>query len=249
MFFQEDHLISIAGRGTFTVAFQLTAKIGSADFKVRLEVVLDLTSSAFSDCMRIYSSCFPQRQRRPTSSVIAMLRSGKSLLVAGFVREEVAVMCLLFATADTHFMLCDYLAVSPPYQGQGIGSQFLQQVFCLPQLQKCRHILIEAEDLAGANRSAALRRISFYRDLGAREALAIGYDIPPLQGEFWPATPVRILVLSRPGTFGPADGSQIDGAQLRKGLKSIFCDLYGMDRDDEAVQAMLRRIPPDVILV
>jgi GNAT superfamily N-acetyltransferase len=119
--------------------------------------------------------------------VIEMLRNDKNYyLFISIHNESVIGISLMYTFTYLKIGLLDYIAVTPDYQGKGIGKMLFK--FSLHKLEKLvsnvNGLLIEVqrENLSNSLEDIARKnRIRFYMGLGAKIVVGVDYLLPSLQ--------------------------------------------------------------------
>ena len=112
---------------------------------------------------RLYRGTFPASERKPFSIIVNMYRAGKTDL---WCMERAGKLAGFAATINgPELILLDYLAVSPEFRGQGLGTAVMKQL-----LEKYAGfgLFVEIESIFEDAPDLAIRekRRDFYRNCG-----------------------------------------------------------------------------------
>jgi GNAT superfamily N-acetyltransferase len=195
---------------------------------------------AFCDLVKLYEQSFPESERKPVAALRSMLATeGYHFLVA---KEHGCLtgFMIVRALGDSAALL-EYLAVAPAQRGRGLGSRILlaaAEAITPPPLTLL--VEVESDRKDAPDRAERTRRKRFYRSLGARELVNLGWIMPPVAAEPPPA--MEMLAFATDATFIPKD-------QLRQWLTNIYVHVYGQSPDDPRLEAMLSDLPDEVTLL
>lgn len=111
---------------------------------------------------------FPESELKPLDVVEKLYREGNYEPVCFYEDGKLMAYALQVILKNGKSVLLDYLAVTPEYRDRGIGSKVLR---ALQEYYrgKADFIMIESEHpLEAPDKTAALRRLEFYKRAGAR---------------------------------------------------------------------------------
>ena len=135
---------------------------------------------------RYLLSDFPFNEVKPFTFIRRSMEKNRYRVYAAFTGRLSGYAFLATSQKDGAVIgLLDYYAICADQRGQGLGSQFLQELF--RQLDGFSCILIEAdsvtEDLTAAEKEKRRRRIRFYQKCGVKKTgvktvlYGVDYDI------------------------------------------------------------------------
>jgi ribosomal protein S18 acetylase RimI-like enzyme len=202
------------------------------------EHALDATS--LGRLYAIYLDSFPPAERAPFEGLVEEIESGRYRLLT--VREGGTLrgfaLSMSLSGLDVHLLA--YLAVERPYRNRGLGARLLQTLIdSLGSQGNVSGLLIEvdpeeAED--GRDVSMALRRIQFYKRLGAHiVGGAPGYRVPNLAGEGSLAMQLMWLPIRSPE-------QKLEGEKLGRCVAALLVQGYGLQETDPLVQNVLQSL-------
>ena len=194
----------------------------------------ELGQRVFKSAVEIYEASFPKNERQPTNVIVERILSRKEILYLGRVKGEVVLAALVFPLEGTDFLLLDYVAVKKQHRGRGIGRQFLS--FLLDLLKhSSKRFVFELEDPAlGRNKSQRRRRISLYREFGAKQLAGVSYILPKLSG----SRTTKMVMMIMPCR----EETTLSGELVRTLLTTIYRDVYNLDSGDPLVKSTLSTV-------
>jgi GNAT superfamily N-acetyltransferase len=202
--------------------------------------VSDANGESFRQALTIYRQSFPDNERHRDMVIAERVDAGFYQLWIGEDTAGVAMFALLHELTETGFFLLDYIALRRDARGGGAGS-----LFCSHLIERIfaggKRLLLEVEDPEfGDNHGERVRRLNFYRKLGACELLGVPYKMPPLAG----GAPTEMLLL-----LAPVDGtSSLAGALVRGLIVQIYEELYQRDARDELLLSILHEVPETILV-
>ncbi len=144
-------------------------------------IQIQTTDSLFDQALLLYNQSFPACERQSESLIIERIATEIHQLIAAIKDNELAAMSICRTISNSSFVLLDYLAVSPQFRGQSVGSQLLKNL--TKKLTYENHLILEVEDPRyGKNREERIKRIQFYLKNGAVILNGVNYLLPPLDG-------------------------------------------------------------------
>jgi GNAT superfamily N-acetyltransferase len=173
----------------------------------------------------IYEEGIPASERKPLA---VLLSDPAARITVARMGDELVGFALvhLGKSAD----LLEYIAVRAGLRGAGVGARLYQAA----RGDRGREVplLIEVDSARGASpdRAIRLRRIDFYRRLGARQVVGLSYVLP-LPSPTGPPT-MDLMVDSWPD-------AAVQRVTLRSWLQELYSEVYGQPRDDSRILAML----------
>lgn len=158
----------------------------------------------------LYETAFPPPERVLVSEILSLLRdksqglAQSQHLLAALEPPGQFVGMAWYELWPKDVALLGYIAVTPEKREQGIGTQFYQEIVKRISLQALfLELEMPEEATSERQRQIALRRIQFYRRLGALRLMGIRY----LQtvGPHQPLTPMHLMV----HLFQPIDAQAV----------------------------------------
>lgn len=176
---------------------------------------------------RLYQSEFPAWEQEPLDAIRERLLAGRYSLT-GVKNTEGQLMgfYLLDQPNDPDYSILTFMAVTPEYRNQGLGSEICRHAFTHYTKREHHWLLIEAEE----------RQSLFYGRLGA-QCLELEYHIPHFS-DAESSTPMHLMVLMKPTT-----PNEMDGDFLRRIIEHIFIEGYRVTREDDCLIRQLELIP------
>lgn len=192
------------------------------------------------ELVRIYESSFPEEERAGTDDLVLGIATNRICYVAELHGALVGFAVLVeLAGAGCHFL--EYTAVDRGLRGHGIGSVLLRH---LRRDLAATHpdsagVIFEVEDpgeTTGEEADVRRRRIQFYvRNEASVVGCAGAYRAPNLAG----AGTVPFLLMWLPLPAGPAT---VSGRALRRCVRAILTESYGLAQDAPLVEEVLRSL-------
>lgn len=121
------------------------------------------------------SEAFPPQERKPLTDILSLMAEGKYMPLGLFRQQRLIGYAAVWSEPDGGCALIDYLGVSAPLRGQGLGGDILRRLIArYPD----RRIITEAELPAdsddGDENRLRRRRIAFYTRNGFAPAYEMG---------------------------------------------------------------------------
>lgn len=188
----------------------------------------------FDRFIEIYTSSIEQREQKSRADIIDLLqRPDYSLL---FAKEDGIVVgfSLWYLSRENNIALLEYLATDNSKRNSGIGASLVRAGIAAAT---GRHVLIEVDSEREETEDQALRlrRKQFYARLGARQLGGLDYQLP-LASE----TPLPVMDLM---IQSKKENLIINRPQLQLWLEDIYFNVYGQERTDPRIAAMMERMP------
>lgn len=187
-----------------------------------------LEDSLLLPWLDLYESAFPQNERLPVSAVLSILlqkqrgeKNPAHCLAALDSSGRLLGIAIYFHKSNAPVLVLWYLAVMPDLRSAGIGSRIYRYIEQRARAD-CKAIVFDVEIPERANdeaeRSQRERRISFYRQLGARMLGGVYYAICANPG--YEPVPMHLMVhplhpLGAPEAFDLAN-RVVDGDVLSR---------------------------------
>jgi GNAT superfamily N-acetyltransferase len=185
-----------------------------------------IDDSAFKKTIQIYIDSFPENQRLPIDVLTQRTEENTHQILGGFLNNQVVLMSILHLLKDTDFIVLTYLATEKNFRAQGIGKQFFNYILNWVNKEH-KYLILEVEDPdfgEEEDRDKKIKRIEFYRKMGAVEMQNVNYMLPPLSGNI--PTEMKLLLIPKyPHNF-------LDGDLVKKLIKQIYKEVYSRNEDD-----------------
>lgn len=175
--------------------------------------ITDLNDPLLLPWLDLYEKAFPPNERILVSGHLRVLKAraagmptDEHILAALDEGGELVGMARVMIRANEVAYLW-YIAILPSRRGQGLGAAFYREIIRRAEGANCPALIFEVEIPERAidqmHRQTALRRIGFYRRLGAKVLGGIHYlqSVGPHQ----PPTPMHIMA----HTFRPMDAKEV----------------------------------------
>lgn len=205
---------------------------------------LDITNKAqFDDFYAIYCVSFPLSEQKPYEELLRMGRLPSYTIFTVRIDEETLGFCIMFHTTEIDFYLLEYMAIDVQKRSLGLGSKlFLTALEYLVQEHGLKPLLIEIDSPEKPSHEQNIRekREQFYRKLGARKIDSLDYILPLKSDE--PPPPMELLV------YHP-NLAHISREELKCWLEILYTNVYGCDKNDARIEAMLKDTPPILNLI
>jgi len=207
-------------------------------------VALDITNKAqFDDFYAIYCVSFPPSEQKSYAELLRMGHSSFYTIFTAQHDEKTIGFCILFHDTNVDFYLLEYMAIDAQKRSLGLGSAlFLGSIEALIQKFGIKPLLIEIDspEKPSDEQHTREKREQFYRKMGARKIDSFDYILPLKSDETPP--PMELLV------YHPAL-RQISKECLKRWLEILYANVYGCDKDDVRIEAMLKHTPPILNLI
>ena len=155
-------------------------------FKIRQ--LISFQDEWFEEFWQIYSESFPLYERRDYEQQIAVLNKPGYALDIYFLDDKLSGFISYWKSDD--FIFVEHLAISPNFQGQGLGSALLKP-FC--EIQSVP-VILEIEPPAD---EITTRRLRFYESLGFVTNLHSHFQPPFHVGD----NPLPLNILTYPDSI------------------------------------------------
>ncbi|DAB36684.1 MAG TPA: GNAT family N-acetyltransferase [Sulfurospirillum cavolei] len=197
----------------------------------------------FDGFYAIYSTAFPPSEQKPREVLLAMCRASFYTIYLAYNDEKIVGFCIMYHPWNEDFFLLEYMAVDETLRGIGLGSTLLKQsIEALYQNYGVRALLIEIDspEKSSAEQYIREKREQFYRKLGCKKIDPFDYILPLKSDEIPP--PMELLV------YHPTL-MHISREDLKRWLEILYSNVYGCDKDDARIEAMLEHTPPILNLI
>jgi GNAT superfamily N-acetyltransferase len=202
---------------------------------------INFQSVEVESALEIYRSNFEKSEfARPTDKVRYMLKNSSNyhLLVASY-RKIIIGISIVYLFYDLKIGFLDYLVVSEPYRGLGVGKKLFR--YTLHKINKeinhCTAMIIEIqkEDTKhNGSKEFNKDRIHFYSKMGVKFLKNFRYFLPPLS-----YIPTKEMYLA---LYPFNDFHTISKFSLFKYVYKIYSDIYNYD-NKEIIQNMFACFP------
>jgi len=205
--------------------------------------VKDIESMEFEEAMNIYTESFPSNERHAAETIRERMEKDLYRMYVGIIEDAIAFMALLYPLKGANFILFDYMATKKEYRNRGMGTEFVRNVMALVEGEfPDSHLILEVENPRyGNNKEERIKRVDFYRRLGAKELSTVEYVLPPLSG----ALPTDMILMILP----EYDAGRIEGALVRRLIVQIYRELYNRNEDDRYLDSFIHKIDETIELI
>ena len=141
-----------------------------------------------------------------------------------------------------NFLFLEYLAVEQSCRNQGIGKLSLNKVIDICR-QSNKHLIFEVTNpdfSIESEREKIIKKLKFYKKLGAKEMKDVRYIMPPLQLDI-PANE-KLMIMEYPE-------NQMSGKLVESLIRQFYKDVYSRSEDDSFLNSFIHDIPPLVELI
>lgn len=200
---------------------------------------LDITNKTqFDDFYAIYCVSFPLSEQKSYEELLRMGNSSCYTIFTAQNDEQTLGFCIFFHDTNVDFYLLEYMAIDTQKRSLGLGSKLLlASIEALIKRYGLKPLLIEIDSPEKPSDEQHIRekREQFYRKQGARKIDPFDYILPLNSDEAPP--PMELLVYHPTLT-------QISREHLKRWLEILYTNVYGCDKDDARIEAMLKNTPP-----
>ncbi len=207
-------------------------------------VPLDTTNKAqFDDFYAIYCASFPLSEQKSYEELLRMGSSSFYTIFTAQYDEQTLGFCILFHDTNVDFYLLEYMAIDTQKRSLGLGSKLLlASTEVLIKRYGLKPLLIEIDSPEKPSDEQHIRekREQFYRKQGARKIDPFDYILPLNSDEAPP--PMELLVYHPTLTH-------ISKENLKRWLEILYTNVYGCDKNDARIEAMLKDTPPILNLI
>jgi GNAT superfamily N-acetyltransferase len=207
---------------------------------MRIEKIEIDDQESLRKVFEIYESSFPANERQSLDTINFRLRTGKEVLFAAKLQNEIVGIGFLFDLLGSDFLLLDYLAVKESHRGKQIGEALFSHLKRYAELRK-KHLLMEVDDPEfGHDKIQTHKRIAFYQKNGAMVLEDVKYILPALDGT---VTTEQILM------FVPYFSKrQFLAGEIKDLVKLLYAELYGINCENPDLNIILQSVK-DTVLV
>ncbi len=189
--------------------------------------------AVFRDALAIYEVAIPISEQKTRAQIIAGLKDPAFRFWALERHGDVVAVAIFYVSDAQNFALLEYMAVSPAFHGQGLGSEMFRLSWEASRLDTETVLLIEvdseAEETSAEERRIRLSRKQFYRRLGCVEIQRFRY-IFPLRN-FGAPPQMNLLVAGTMAGTMPV-------MRLRHAVEDVYRNVYQCPADDARIAEM-----------
>lgn len=96
--------------------------------ELQFKCLQKINCSDFDSVLEIYQTSFPAHERLPIDVFKTRIQSGLDELIVGYLHGEVVLMATMCLLSNTSGLVLVYLATSPQFKGQGVGTLFFHNL-------------------------------------------------------------------------------------------------------------------------
>ena len=209
-----------------------------------LKRVTHTTSRLFAKAVAILIQSIPTEEQLPTERLKRLLAQDDYQLYSYHMDGDPVGSALLYVPAGGEFAWLDYMAVRDDTRGRGIGSSLFREIVRLINRDRkaARWLLFEVDDdREGSDcaRQTNLRRIEFYRRLGAHLLANVPYRFPNANGL---VVPMRLMV------YPMRQVSDFTTGVVQRAVQDVFEGIHDRHQDDPLLRWFLERVPSELVV-
>ena len=204
--------------------------------------VTDRESRFFADAIAILHEAIASEALIPERRFYDLLAAGNYRLFAYVQGEHVQGFALVYFSGQLRFAWLDYFAIRSDLRGRGFGSELFREIVQFAENQKSQPewLLFEVDDdyEGDSEREAdCIRRVRFYRRLGARVLENVPYRFPSAF-----TSPIRMRLMAC--QLHP--NAKLEANDLRNAVREIFLNIHGRGPDDKLLRWFEESLPRTV---
>ncbi len=198
---------------------------------------INVNNNRFNEAIEIYNESFPDKEKRPLNDLKNNINESEKLFIGKY-NDLTIMLSIIWEIENTDYLFLDYLAVKKEYRNKRIGTNFLKNIFNI--FKNYNNVIFEVENPEeGENKNQRIKRINFYKKLGAKELTGFKYFLPPRNGEI---ENMVLMILSR------NQNEVLNGEKIENVLSLIYKYVYHRDNNDETLKNIVNDIPEKIQL-
>lgn len=211
---------------------------------MHLQRVTDLESPCFAAAVAILHESIAGETQLPEQRFRALLASGNYQLFVYHQGEDVQGVALVYFSDLLGFAWLDYFAIHSGLRGRGLGSKLFGAIAQSVKEQRpmLNWLLFEVDDnyeVDPGREAQCLRRVRFYRRLGARLLENVLYKFPSAF-----AAPIRMRLMAY--QFQPR--ATLSADYLKNVVRDIFIHVHGRVNDDQLLRWFQESLPDNIVM-
>ena len=204
--------------------------------------VTDRKSRLYDEAIAIMQDAIAREAQIPERQFSDLLAAGQYQLLAYRSDEDVHGFALVYFSRQLRFAWLDYFGIRPDLRGRGMGSELFREIVQLASNQSPRldWLLFEVDDdyEGDPEREAdCVRRVRFYRRLGARVLENVPYKFPSAS-----LAPIRMRLMA----YKLHANARLAPDDLKHAVGEIFSAIHGRGGDDQLLRWFEERLPEAV---
>lgn len=198
---------------------------------------INIDDPQFNEAIEIYNEAFPDKEKRPLNDLKNNISEGEKLFIGKY-NNSTIMLSIIWEIENTDYLFLDYIAVKKEYRNKRIGTKFLKNIFNI--FKYYNNVIFEVENPEeGENKNQRIKRINFYKKLGAKELTGFKYFLPPRNGKI---ENMVLMILSR------NQNEVLNGEKIENILSLIYKHIYHRNNNDETLKNIVNDIPEKIKL-